>query len=141
MENSKHESNYVDIRITNIPIIDEGHRKLYDVQNRIKNIANKGACKNDLTEIFFALSYFFENYLIKEELFLKSKGYAYLDDHKSSHLEFIKGIERLKDNFENDIVSTLNELDTFIGDWLQSHSSNYSKDLVDFLNKKKEPLH
>jgi len=137
MENAKQGFNSVGIRITNIPIIDEGHTKLNEVHNRIKELVGKGACKNDLADIFFALSYVFENHLIKEELFLKSKGYGNFDNHKNSHLEFIQGIEKLKDNFEKDITSTLNELETFVGGWLKNHSSNYNDELVDFLQNKK----
>lgn len=137
MENAKQGPNSGGIRITNIPIIDEGHTKLNEVHNRIKEFVGKGACKNDLADIFFALSYVFENHLIKEELYLKGKGYGNFDNHKSSHLEFIQGIERLKDNFEKDIDSTLKELDLFVGGWLKKHSANYNDELVHLLQNKK----
>jgi len=121
---------------TNISVIDEGHLKLSEIHNHVKLLLKQEANKNDLAEAFFSLSYFFENYLLKEELLLKSKGYPNFDDHKASHSSFIKGIEHLKDSYENDIKCTLKELDTFIGDWLKTHSLNYNKEVVDFLNKK-----
>lgn len=137
MANREQNPKSEDIRHTNISIIDEGHNKLFDVHNHIKSLCKQGACKDDLAEIFFTLSYFFENHLIKEELYLKSKGYPNFDNHQTSHLSFIKEIESLKDNYENDVNSTLKELDVFIGNWLHDHSSNYNKEVVDFLNQKK----
>lgn len=122
---------------TDIPIIDEGHSKLSEIHNRVKSLVQKDACKNDLTEIFFALSYFFEDHLIKEELYLKSKGYPTLEEHKASHADFIKGIEHLKDNYSKDVKCSLKELDTFIGEWLNNHNLKYNKEVVDFLNQKK----
>jgi len=124
-------------RHTSISIIDESHDKLNEIQKHINNLKEKGACKDDLANIFFALSYFFENHLIKEELYLKSKNYPNFDNHKTSHFDFIKGIERLMDNYESNVDNTLKELDIFIGEWLQNHSSNYNKDVVDYLNQKK----
>ena len=122
---------------SSIQIIDEGHSKLSEIHNRVKSFAQNGASKNDLTEIFFALSYFFEDHLIKEELYLKSKGYPTLEEHKASHADFIKGIEHLKDNYSKDVKCSLKELDIFIGEWLNNHNLKYNKEVVDFLNQKK----
>ncbi len=137
MEIRDHNANPENIRHTNIPVIDESHNKLLEIHNLIKSLTQKNASKNDLAEIFFTLSNFFENHLIREELYLKSKGYSNLENHKNSHLAFIKEIERLKDNYGNDIHSSLKQLDTFIGVWLQTHLSNYNKELVDLLNQQK----
>ncbi len=121
---------------TNISLIDKGHQKLVDVLSHIKSLLITGGNKNDLTEIFFSLSYFFENYLLKEELFLKKSGYPNLENHSSSHREFMMEIEMLKDNVDNDTITVLKELDVFIAAWLQNHETNYNDELVNFLVKK-----
>ncbi len=136
MENRSKKSNSENIHNTNISVIDEGHKKLLEIQNNIKKFSNQSISKNDLTEIFFALSNYYENHLLKEELFLKSKGYQNFDNPKSSHLDFIKEIEQLKDSYQNDIQTTLNEVDAFIQGWLHNHSVNYNKEVIKFLNKK-----
>ena len=121
---------------TNISLIDKGHQKLVDVLSHIKGLRITGGNKNDLTEIFFSLSYFFENYLLKEELFLKKSGYPNLENHSSSHKEFMSEIERLKDSIDNDTITVLNELETFIATWLQKHETRYNDELIKFLIKK-----
>lgn len=128
---------YSEATYTSIPVIDEGHNKLSEIHNRVKLLSKKEACKNDLTEVFFALSYFFEDHLLKEELYLKSKGYPTIEEHKASHADFIKGIENLKDSYANDVECTLKELDVFIGEWLRNHALKYNNDVVAFLNHKK----
>ena len=114
---------------TNIPIIDKGHQKLSEIHTHIKELILKKGDKNDLTEIFFSLSYYYENYLINEELFLKKKGGSRIENHSASHKEFIKEIERLKDIINKDAITVLKELDEFITLWLNSHKANYSTDL------------
>ncbi|MHC1703587.1 MAG: bacteriohemerythrin [Tenuifilaceae bacterium] len=136
MENRSKKAYSETILNTNITVIDDGHRKLLEIQNNIKSLVKQNVTKNDLTQVFFALSNFFENHLLKEELYLKSKGYPNIDNHKSSHLDFIKEIELLKDSYQNDIQTTLKELDDFIRSWLHNHSINYNKEVIEFLNTK-----
>ncbi|RPH32753.1 MAG: hypothetical protein EHM93_07960 [Bacteroidales bacterium] len=111
---------------TNIPLDDKGHRKLIEIHSHIKNLLNSGGNKNDLTEIFFALSYFYENYLIKEEILLKRMGYPNLECHSESHKTFIRKIEKLKDSINKDAMRVLKELDIFILDWVKDHEATYN---------------
>lgn len=122
--------------IVNISFTDTGHQKLKEVHSHIKDLLSKGGNKNDLTEIFFSLSYFFENYLLKEELFLKKTGYPNLENHSSSHKMFMTKIEKLKDSVDKDAKVVLNELDSFIDVWLRDHEASYSDEMVNFLKKK-----
>jgi len=119
-----------------IAMVDKGHQKLAEIHAHIKNLLNKKGDKNDLTEIFFSLSYFYENYLINEELFLKKTGYPNLENHTASHKEFIKEIERLKDVISKDAISVLKELDEFIAKWLSNHETTYNADLINYLKGK-----
>jgi len=121
---------------TNISLIEKGHKKLIEIHSHIKDLANLEGNKNDLTEIFFALSYFYENYLINEEMILKKTGYQNLENHSASHKEFIGEIEKLKDTINMDAKLVLKELDDFIGSWLSSHEANFNAELVEFLKNK-----
>lgn len=121
---------------TNISLIEKGHKKLIEIHSHIKDLVNLEGNKNDLTEIFFALSYFYENYLINEEMILKKTGYQNLENHSASHKEFIGEIEKLKDTINMDAKLVLKELDDFIGSWLSSHEANFNAELVEFLKNK-----
>ena len=122
--------------LTNITLVDKGHQKLVEVHSHIKDLLCSGGTKNDLTEIFFTLSYFYENYLIKEEMFLKKTGYPNLNNHSTSHKEFIKEIEGLKDSIDNDVMLVLKELNDFIAAWLKDHEASYNAELVEYLKSK-----
>lgn len=124
------------ISITNIMLVDKGHQKLVELHSHVKALLKKTCNKNDLTEIFFALSYFYENYLIKEEMFLQKTGYPNLDNHSASHTLFINEIEQLKDSIDKDAKVVLHELDGFIEGWLSTHEQNYNDELVDYLRGK-----
>ncbi len=121
---------------TNIMLVDKGHQKLVEVHSHIKQLLNSGGNKNDLTDIFFSLSYFYENYLIQEEIFLKKTGYPNLNNHSASHKEFIKEIEGLKDSINKDAELVLQELNDFISAWLQDHEATYNDELVEYLRSK-----
>ncbi len=129
MESTNKQSN-------SIAMVDKGHQKLAEIHAHIKNLLNNKGDKNDLTEIFFSLSYFYENYLINEELFLKKTGYPNLENHTASHKEFIKEIESLKDVISKDAISVLKELDEFITKWLSNHETTYNADLINYLKGK-----
>lgn len=119
-----------------IAMVDKGHQKLEEIHAHIKGLLKSKGDKNDLTEIFFSLSYFYENYLINEELFLKKLGYPNIENHSDSHKDFIKGIVRLKDIISKDSAAVLKELDEFISNWLNKHEMSYNKELFDFLKGK-----
>lgn len=124
------------ISVTNITLVDKGHEKLVEIHTHVKDLLKTTGNKNDLTEIFFALSYFYENYLLKEEMFLQKTGYPNLDNHSASHTLFIKEIEQLKDSIDTDAKVVLHELDDFIETWLSAHEQNYNDELVDYLRGK-----
>ena len=118
---------------TNISLVDAGHQKLAEIQSHIKERLKMECNKSDLTEIFFTLSYFYENYFIKEEIFLKKTGYPNLDKHSASHNDFIKEIEQLKDSINSDANAVLHELAGFIADWLRNHEASYNAELVNYI--------
>lgn len=121
---------------TDITLVENGHQKLMELQSHIKQLINTRANKNDLTEIFFSLSYFYENYLIKEEIFLKKTGYPNLGKHSASHKDFINAIIALKDSINKDAKIMLKELEKFIVTWLKEHETNYNSELVGYLRNK-----
>jgi hemerythrin-like metal-binding protein len=119
--------------LSNISTVENGHQKLAEVHSHIKLLIRTGGNKNDLTEIFFALSYFFENYLIKEELLLRKAGYSNLKKHSSSHKEFMHEIVRLKDNVDKNAEVVLKKLDEFIASWLINHELTFNEELNKYL--------
>lgn len=119
--------------LTNISTVENGHKKLAEIHSHIKLLISKGGNKNDLTEMFFSLSYFFENYLIKEELLLRKAGYPNLKKHSSSHKEFMHEIIRLKDNVDKDAEAVLKKLDEFISHWLKTHELTFNEELNKYL--------
>lgn len=129
MESTNKQSN-------SIAMVDKGHHKLTEIHSHIKSLITGKGDKNDLTDLFFSLSYFYENYLLNEELFLKKTGYPNLENHIASHKEFIKEIERLKDIINKDALTVLNELNDFIPRWLTNHEATYNDDLINYLKGK-----
>ncbi len=129
MESTNKQSN-------SIAMVDKGHQKLAEIHAHIKGLLKSNGDKNDLTEIFFSLSYFYENYLINEEIFLKKLGYPNIESHSASHKSFIKEIEKLKDIISKDSATVLKDLDKFISSWLNKHEMSYNKELFDFLKSK-----
>ncbi len=124
------------ISITNITLVDKGHQKLVEIHSRVKDLLKTTSNKNDLTEIFFALSYFYESYLIKEELFLRKTGYPNLDNHSASHTIFIIEIEQLKDSINEEAKAVLRKLDDFIENWFRNHELKYNAELINYLKGK-----
>ena len=134
--------NFMENRSTNRKVqslaheIDESHNKLNEIRNFIKSLTKTSVTKSDLMEVFFMLSNFYEDHIIKEELYLKNIGYPNIVSHQNSHQDFIRNIENLKDNYKNDVKHVLMDLDHFIENWLTQHSINYGQDVVRYLKLK-----
>jgi len=103
------------------PVIDQQHRKLFDIGNDILN-SSVDTCDTVIFELYKYIRYHFND----EEKMFKNLGYDNLQYHKSLH---DKIIDTLFDITENGINSEaeLKELWEFLYEWLVAHVMNEDK--------------
>ena len=119
-----------------IESIDQQHQKLLENLNRLVDIINKGECKKRVSEIFFSLVHFAENYFTKEEMLFKNYKYPNFSVHKDAHNNFIKQIIKFQEDYKSGLDSVCIQLYSFLEEWFKNHILKYDKEAISFLKQK-----
>jgi hemerythrin len=120
----------------NIKEIDEQHKKLIDLINRMYDAmkARKGkeVMGDVLTELVGYTAYHFST---EERLFLQSE-YPEQDDHKISHDELTRKARALKNAFDQGSDPVTMDVMLFLSNWLNIHILEVDKKYSPYLNSK-----
>lgn len=119
-----------------IESIDKQHQKMLENLNRLADIINKKECREHVSEIFFSLVHFAENYFTKEEILFKDYKYPNFSMHKEAHNNFIQQIIKFQEDYKNDVRNVCIDLYHFLDKWFNNHILEYDKDAVKFLKEK-----
>lgn len=117
--------------ITNYVKIDNDHKKLVDLINKLYDamLSGKGrdVCGRVLDELFdYAKTHF-----ALEERLMEANNYAKTAEHKAEHAHLVKKVSEFKIEYDLDISLTVNtSLLTFLRDWLINHIAKSDKLLV-----------
>jgi methyl-accepting chemotaxis protein len=116
--------------------IDEQHKKLFDLINRLYAGMKSGKATESLSHILKELvDYTVYHFGTEERLFEKYQYPGYLQ-HKKLHDDLTARVKEFEEKFDSGKVSVSVELMTFLKDWLQNHIMRTDKKYELFLNKK-----
>jgi len=116
--------------------LDIQHRKFLENLNKMADIINKGKCKERISELFFSLGHFAENYFTQEEMLFKEYQYPNFSKHKEAHNAFIEEVIKLKEEFSNNSTTVCKNIYLFLENWFNNHILQYDKEAVTFLKEK-----
>jgi hemerythrin len=120
----------------NIKEIDEQHRKLIDMINKLHDamLANNG--REVQAEIIFEMLEYVSYHFIAEEKYMSSFGYPDFDAHKREHLEFAAEVADLKARIDRGaLILSIMPL-SLLRDWLQNHILGTDMKYSEFFNSK-----
>jgi hemerythrin len=124
---------------TNIRIIDEQHKKLFEIGGRLYDIAALSDSYDHYDEIMRILGEL-EDYTVYhfgfEENLLNEKGFINFDLHKIEHDFFIKKLKKIrnKDMEENQSESVM-EIIKFVANWISEHILKSDFQYIGFLKE------
>lgn len=126
-----------------IPLIDEQHKRLFEIGNSINVLLKEYDGQDSFDEIMSQLdnlSNYTKYHFEQEEKLMSHYGYEDLDEHKKEHRDFIAYLEGLDSNdIDHDQKETLLNLIKFITSWVFKHIMNtdfkYSDFIVEKMNK------
>ena len=123
---------------TNVKIIDEQHKNLLDMINKLHNmqVMNLSKDKNLLLELLNEIGNYINYHFNTEEYFMQENKYNLYDIHKTYHDEFSVSIQDIKKKINNGNKDIDRELLDFLKDWLIKHILVIDKKLGLFLNEK-----
>lgn len=120
----------------NIKEIDDQHKQLVDVINKLQSAMSEGKGKDTLGNILGDMAQYAKTHFATEEGIMKSNGFPGYEDQKREHDAFTAKAVKLKTGFDAGkltlSISTLN----FLKGWLDSHIANEDRKYKTFLNEK-----
>lgn len=122
----------------------ESNNKLYDAQTRkfleiinmMKELVATGSHKEGISKVFFQLIYYFEEYMLREEIYLKELGYDNLEAHKGDHKEFTGKIIAFREGFEKGEIGFEREMFKYLLKWFDEHMLIYDRKAARFINNR-----
>jgi len=102
-------------------ILDNEHKKLFDIINKLYAAFMKKETKDKMDEILNELHEYTIYHFTHEEQILKDKGAPLHVDHLSMHKHFIKQIADFKDKAAKGQNIVQYEMMTFLQKWLIDH--------------------
>lgn len=110
--------------------IDEQHRWLVDLTNKLHDAFQAGADQEAIGEILEGLMDYTMNHFIVEEELFDRLGYPETDSHKKYHNRFTEQVMSLIDRHESGDVVGSEALD-LLKDWLTHHIMKVDKAYVE----------
>ena len=104
-----------------IQSIDDQHKKLVDLLNKLNDAMAKGAAKEILKPVLDELISYTKTHFAFEEKLFAQHGYPKTEDHKKEHLALTtKALELQQGLSAGKITITLDTM-IFLTDWLSKH--------------------
>jgi hemerythrin-like metal-binding protein len=119
-----------------IQIIDEQHKKLIDIINRLNEAMSQGKGKAVMGRILDELIEYTKTHFSMEERLMREHTYSHSPSHQSEHKKFIKSIGDFKTKYESGDTTLSVSILTFLCDWLTHHIQESDKALGRELREK-----
>jgi len=116
--------------------IDDQHKKLIDLANRLNDGMAAGKGKEILDKIFQELVAYTVSHFATEERLMATHNYAETAAHKEAHKKLIETVAELKRKHDSGDNVLTSQVMTFLRDWLTKHILNTDKAFGRALNQK-----
>ena len=101
--------------------IDNDHKKLIDMVNRLHSLMNEGKGKEVLDKVLHNLVTYTKEHFRREEDLMRSLHFPGYQDHKDEHDKLLKQVLDLQQKFESGAATLSIQVLHFLRDWLINH--------------------
>jgi hemerythrin len=119
-----------------IYLIDEQHRHLVDLINRLHDAMNSGAAINILGDILQELEVYAKTHFRTEEEYFALYGYPGTEGHRQEHFIFTKKIAEFGVDFSRNRSGLSMEILNYLKNWLSNHILTEDRKFAPFLKSK-----
>jgi len=105
----------------NIKEIDDQHKKLIELINRLYDAFMKKDHEDVIGEILNELKDYTNYHFSAEEKYFVIYGYSGMHDHIAGHLEFVKKINEFEKDLKSNSSALTYKMMNFLREWLQKH--------------------
>jgi hemerythrin len=113
--------------------IDEQHQKLFDIMNRLDDMAKRQEQYSDHVELLIKLSDYFIEHFSTEEQYMLNSSYPGYDEQKSQHDGFVQKVKEMNADVRSGKGRIEQDALVFLKDWFVNHIMKLDKQLATFL--------
>ncbi|MEA1885996.1 MAG: hemerythrin family protein, partial [Bacteroidota bacterium] len=93
-----------------------------------------GVTDKDISDVFFQLTHYYEQYMIREEINMKEIGYDKLESHREAHKNFINHIMSFREGYEKGEEDVCETMYFFLEKWFDKHMIVDDRNAVDYIS-------
>jgi hemerythrin-like metal-binding protein len=121
---------------TNIPIIDEQHKKLISFVNELHEAMRNKKGKEVVGKILNELKEYTIYHFGTEEKAFDKYNYPKKAEHKKYHADLIRQVKELQDNYEKGKIAISIDVFNFLTNWVKNHIMKEDMEYVPLLKDK-----
>lgn len=115
--------------------LDEQHKKLIELLNRLHDAMKVGKGKEVLEEVLGSLIIYTQKHFAAEEELLKVNNYPGYAVHKQAHNQLVVQVLDVQKQTQTGVALS-QQVMSFLKDWLETHIQGTDKKYGPFLNQK-----
>ncbi|HIK38249.1 MAG: bacteriohemerythrin [Geminocystis sp.] len=120
---------------TGIEEIDQQHRFLFSLINRLHDAMSEGKGQEVLSDILVQLGQYTTEHFSLEEKIMAQYNYPHLEEHRQAHQELTQDVLKLQNKMQNHEQFLTIELSQFLTNWLIHHIKNEDLKMIEYLRK------
>ena len=122
--------------VLGIEEIDNQHRNLVDLINRLFAAMQSGAGKDILDETLTGLVDYTRRHFMTEEILMGNYDYPELDEHIVEHHKFTEEISKFQQDYQSGNTGISIQLISYLRNWLDEHICETDHKYGDYLREK-----
>lgn len=120
----------------NVVEIDDQHKKMFNIINRVHSLTEKNIKKEEALKIIRELNDYANYHLETEEKYFKKFNYPEADFHNAQHNNYRKKVLEIKNSIKKSGgKESYRELSGFLKDWWLGHIQDADQKYSDFFNQ------
>ncbi|MDQ7832682.1 MAG: bacteriohemerythrin [Desulfovibrionaceae bacterium] len=119
----------------NIREIDDQHKKLVDMVNRLHAAMKEGKADAIAMQIVADMKNYAASHFATEERHMKTHGYPDYPAHKTEHDKFVAKVVAVEKDLRSGKCALSMDILNFLSNWLVNHIKGTDKKYSPFLNK------
>lgn len=107
--------------------IDEQHRELFDIFNRLERAIARRDSEEVIADIFDFLTKYTKEHFDLEEQYMERYKYPDVEEHKKIHHQFLEEIEEMHQRYASGYLKITSQTQETLFEWITTHIEQTDK--------------
>ena len=115
----------------------ENQKKIAELIGNFKLAMESNQCKEDVLNLLHRVSYYTEDFFVKEDILLKSIQVPTFQKHNDEYRLFVDKMKEFHKRLEADDPSICQDVLYYMESWYQNYMMNSDKQILEYIEKSK----